>query len=166
MQMLSDAKPLNYCRKNCAIVVGEEIRASAMRLIKEHCKRIARRTCARCSAICHRKETAAQTVRSLRVRRLIKPLGSIMRGFSLSITEAVNVGRTDDGKNSNWPGQLRQEQRDNQRCAKVRPRPVKSQRDGLRVDWYLSNEGYWRCVQTGAYRDWMKLQYSDAESIT
>jgi dTDP-D-glucose 4,6-dehydratase len=33
--------------------------------------------------------------------------------------------------------------------------------DGLRhtVDWYLSNERWWRAVQTGAYRDWMKLQY-------
>jgi dTDP-glucose 4,6-dehydratase len=36
--------------------------------------------------------------------------------------------------------------------------------DGLRrtVDWYLSNERWWRAVQTGAYRDWMKLQYGAA----
>src|SRR5262249_17733913 len=33
--------------------------------------------------------------------------------------------------------------------------------DGLRrtVDWYLGNERWWRAIQTGAYRDWMKLQY-------
>jgi dTDP-glucose 4,6-dehydratase len=33
--------------------------------------------------------------------------------------------------------------------------------DGLRrtVDWYLSNERWWRAIQTGAYREWMKLQY-------
>jgi dTDP-glucose 4,6-dehydratase len=33
--------------------------------------------------------------------------------------------------------------------------------DGLRrtIDWYLSNERWWRAIQTGAYRDWMKLQY-------
>jgi dTDP-glucose 4,6-dehydratase len=32
---------------------------------------------------------------------------------------------------------------------------------GLRrtVDWYLTNESWWRAIQTGAYRDWMKLQY-------
>jgi dTDP-glucose 4,6-dehydratase len=36
--------------------------------------------------------------------------------------------------------------------------------DGLRrtIDWYLSNEPWWRAVQTGAYRDWMKLQYGAA----
>jgi dTDP-glucose 4,6-dehydratase len=36
--------------------------------------------------------------------------------------------------------------------------------DGLRrtVDWYLSNESWWRAIQTGAYRDWMKLQYGAA----
>ena len=27
------------------------------------------------------------------------------------------------------------------------------------VDWYLNNERWWRTVQTGANRDWMKLQY-------
>jgi dTDP-glucose 4,6-dehydratase len=33
--------------------------------------------------------------------------------------------------------------------------------DGLRrtLDWYLSNERWWRAVQSGAYREWMKLQY-------
>jgi len=33
--------------------------------------------------------------------------------------------------------------------------------DGLRrtVDWYLNNERWWRAIQTGAYRDWMKKQY-------
>jgi dTDP-glucose 4,6-dehydratase len=37
-------------------------------------------------------------------------------------------------------------------------------KDGLRrtVDWYLNNERWWRAVQTGAYRDWMKLQYGAA----
>jgi dTDP-glucose 4,6-dehydratase len=30
---------------------------------------------------------------------------------------------------------------------------------GRTVDWYLGNEHWWRAVQTGAYRDWMKLQY-------
>jgi dTDP-glucose 4,6-dehydratase len=36
--------------------------------------------------------------------------------------------------------------------------------DGLRrtIDWYLDNEGWWRAIQTGAYRDWMKLQYGAA----
>jgi dTDP-glucose 4,6-dehydratase len=36
--------------------------------------------------------------------------------------------------------------------------------DGLRrtVDWYLDNERWWRAVQTGAYRDWVKLQYGAA----
>lgn len=42
--------------------------------------------------------------------------------------------------------------------------------EGLRrtVDWYLSNERWWRAVQTGAYRDWIKLQYGSAfsESMT
>jgi dTDP-glucose 4,6-dehydratase len=33
--------------------------------------------------------------------------------------------------------------------------------DGLRrtVDWYLGNESWWRAIQTGAYRDWMRSQY-------
>jgi dTDP-glucose 4,6-dehydratase len=33
--------------------------------------------------------------------------------------------------------------------------------DGLRrtIDWYLANEHWWQVIQTGAYRDWMKLQY-------
>ncbi len=30
---------------------------------------------------------------------------------------------------------------------------------GRTIDWYLSNEPWWRAVQTGAYRHWMKLQY-------
>ena len=30
---------------------------------------------------------------------------------------------------------------------------------GRTIDWYLGNEHWWRAVQTGAYRDWMKLQY-------
>jgi dTDP-D-glucose 4,6-dehydratase len=36
--------------------------------------------------------------------------------------------------------------------------------DGLlrTVDWYLDNEQWWRAIQTGAYRDWMKLQYGAA----
>jgi dTDP-glucose 4,6-dehydratase len=36
--------------------------------------------------------------------------------------------------------------------------------DGLRrtIDWYFNNEPWWRAVQTGAYRDWMKLQYGAA----
>jgi dTDP-glucose 4,6-dehydratase len=36
--------------------------------------------------------------------------------------------------------------------------------DGLRrtVDWYLDNEHWWRAIQTGEYRDWMKLQYGAA----
>ena len=33
---------------------------------------------------------------------------------------------------------------------------------GRTVDWYLSNEQWWRAVQTGAYRDWIKLQYGAA----
>ena len=38
--------------------------------------------------------------------------------------------------------------------------------DGLRrtVDWYLDNERWWRAIQTGAYRDWMKLQYGAAST--
>jgi dTDP-glucose 4,6-dehydratase len=33
--------------------------------------------------------------------------------------------------------------------------------EGLRrtVDWYLTNEVWWRKIQSGAYRDWMNLQY-------
>ena len=27
------------------------------------------------------------------------------------------------------------------------------------VDWYLANESWWRPIQSGAYRDWVKLQY-------
>lgn len=27
------------------------------------------------------------------------------------------------------------------------------------VDWYLANEQWWRPIQTGAYRDWIDLQY-------
>jgi dTDP-glucose 4,6-dehydratase len=36
--------------------------------------------------------------------------------------------------------------------------------DGLRrtVQWYLESELWWRAIQTGAYRDWMKLQYGAA----
>jgi dTDP-glucose 4,6-dehydratase len=36
--------------------------------------------------------------------------------------------------------------------------------DGLRrtVDWYLTNDHWWRAIQTGAYRDWIKLQYGAA----
>jgi dTDP-glucose 4,6-dehydratase len=41
---------------------------------------------------------------------------------------------------------------------------------GLRstVGWYLSNESWWRAIQSGAYRDWMKLQYGSvlSEPIT
>jgi dTDP-glucose 4,6-dehydratase len=33
--------------------------------------------------------------------------------------------------------------------------------DGLMrtIDWYLANEIWWRQIQCGAYRDWIKLQY-------
>ena len=27
------------------------------------------------------------------------------------------------------------------------------------VDWYIANEQWWRPIQSGAYRDWIKLQY-------
>ncbi len=27
------------------------------------------------------------------------------------------------------------------------------------VDWYIANEEWWRPIQSGAYRDWIKLQY-------
>jgi hypothetical protein len=27
---------------------------------------------------------------------------------------------------------------------------------------YLDNEDWWRAIQTGAYRDWMRLQYGAA----
>jgi dTDP-glucose 4,6-dehydratase len=27
------------------------------------------------------------------------------------------------------------------------------------VDWYLANEAWWRAIQTGAYREWIKSQY-------
>lgn len=30
---------------------------------------------------------------------------------------------------------------------------------GRTIDWYLGNEHWWQAVQTGAYRDWMNLQY-------
>jgi dTDP-glucose 4,6-dehydratase len=37
--------------------------------------------------------------------------------------------------------------------------------DGLAktVDWYLANEQWWRPIQSGAYRDWINLQYGLAE---
>ena len=33
--------------------------------------------------------------------------------------------------------------------------------DGLSrtIDWYLANEAWWRRIRSGAYRDWMELQY-------
>jgi dTDP-glucose 4,6-dehydratase len=33
--------------------------------------------------------------------------------------------------------------------------------DGLArtIDWYLANETWWRRIQSGAHRDWIKLQY-------
>ncbi|HZP76308.1 MAG TPA: dTDP-glucose 4,6-dehydratase [Pseudolabrys sp.] len=36
--------------------------------------------------------------------------------------------------------------------------------DGLMatVDWYLANESWWRKIQSGAYRDWIKQQYGVA----
>jgi dTDP-glucose 4,6-dehydratase len=36
--------------------------------------------------------------------------------------------------------------------------------DGLRrtVEWYFDNERWWRAIQTGAYRDWIRLQYGAA----
>lgn len=36
--------------------------------------------------------------------------------------------------------------------------------DGLArtVDWYLSNEAWWRAIQSGSYRDWIKLHYETA----
>jgi dTDP-glucose 4,6-dehydratase len=36
--------------------------------------------------------------------------------------------------------------------------------DGLArtVDWYLANESWWRSIQNGAYRNWIKLQYGSA----
>lgn len=38
--------------------------------------------------------------------------------------------------------------------------------EGLRrtLDWYLNNEEWWRGIQSGAYRDWMKLQYGNVLS--
>ncbi len=36
--------------------------------------------------------------------------------------------------------------------------------DGLArtIDWYLANEAWWRQIQSGAYRDWIKLHYGVA----
>jgi dTDP-glucose 4,6-dehydratase len=36
--------------------------------------------------------------------------------------------------------------------------------DGLAstIDWYLAHEGWWRPIQTGAYRDWIKQHYGAA----
>jgi dTDP-glucose 4,6-dehydratase len=36
--------------------------------------------------------------------------------------------------------------------------------DGLArtVDWYLGNEAWWRRIQSGAHRDWIKLHYGVA----
>jgi dTDP-glucose 4,6-dehydratase len=36
--------------------------------------------------------------------------------------------------------------------------------DGLArtIDWYLDHEDWWRAVQSGAYRDWIRLQYGAA----
>jgi len=35
--------------------------------------------------------------------------------------------------------------------------------DGLAatIDWYLAHEGWWRRVLTGAYRDWLSINYAD-----
>jgi dTDP-glucose 4,6-dehydratase len=43
-------------------------------------------------------------------------------------------------------------------------RPRSSFAEGLArtVDWYLANESWWRTIQDGAYRDWIKLQYGTA----
>jgi dTDP-glucose 4,6-dehydratase len=43
-----------------------------------------------------------------------------------------------------------------------RPRTVI--KDGLEatVDWYLANENWWKPIQSGQYRDWMRRQYGMA----
>ena len=32
----------------------------------------------------------------------------------------------------------------------------------MTIDWYLANEEWWRPIQSGAYRDWVKQQYGAA----
>ena len=34
------------------------------------------------------------------------------------------------------------------------------------VDWYLDNEAWWRRIQSGAHRDWIKLHYGDLTELT
>jgi len=33
---------------------------------------------------------------------------------------------------------------------------------GRTIDWYLANENWWQSIRSGAYRDWIKLQYGVA----
>jgi dTDP-D-glucose 4,6-dehydratase len=37
-------------------------------------------------------------------------------------------------------------------------------KDGLEatVDWYLANVNWWKPIQSGQYRDWMRRQYGMA----
>ena len=35
----------------------------------------------------------------------------------------------------------------------------------LTVDWYLSNESWWRAVMDGSYREWIATQYADEKTI-
>ncbi len=39
--------------------------------------------------------------------------------------------------------------------------PQESFETGIRktIDWYLANEGWWRAVMNGSYRDWLETQY-------
>jgi len=34
------------------------------------------------------------------------------------------------------------------------------------VDWYLANESWWRRIQSGAHRDWIKLHYGNLTELT
>jgi dTDP-glucose 4,6-dehydratase len=31
------------------------------------------------------------------------------------------------------------------------------------IDWYLANEPWWRAIQSGEYRNWIKLQYGSSD---
>jgi dTDP-glucose 4,6-dehydratase len=43
-----------------------------------------------------------------------------------------------------------------------RPRTAIEQGLAATVDWYLANENWWRPIQSGQYRDWMRLRYEMA----
>jgi dTDP-glucose 4,6-dehydratase len=46
--------------------------------------------------------------------------------------------------------------------------PQESFETGIRktIAWYLNNEGWWRSVMDGSYRQWVELNYNNASSAS